>query len=243
MKLKDTCSLEEKLWPTWPHIKKQRHYLAKKGPSSQGYGFSSSHVWMWELDHKESWTLKNWCFWTVLLEKTLESPLDCKDIKPVNPKGNQSWIWKDRCWSWNSNSLANWCEELTYWKRLWCWERLKAGGEGDNREWDIEWHHRLYAHEFESTPGVGDEQGSLVYCSPWGWKELNTTEQLNWTELRVISGHGIDFHFLVMNCEHDFIHCISPIGKFWAKKTVKLGRWRSWTKTGPQRSPELYYSG
>ena len=74
------------------HIKKQRHYFANKCPSSQSYGFSSSHVWMWELDHKESWVLKNWCFWTVVLEKTLESTLDCKEIKPVNPKGNQSWI-------------------------------------------------------------------------------------------------------------------------------------------------------
>ena len=72
------------------HIKKQRHYCANKGPSSQNYGFSSSHVWMWELDYKESWA-QNWCFWTVVLEKTLESPLDCKEIQPVHPKGNQSW--------------------------------------------------------------------------------------------------------------------------------------------------------
>ena len=74
------------------HIKKQRHYFANKGPSSQSYGFSSSHIWMWELDHKESWTLKNWCFLTVELEQTLESPLNCKEIKPANPQGNQSWI-------------------------------------------------------------------------------------------------------------------------------------------------------
>ena len=74
------------------HIKKQRHYFVNKGPSSQCYGFSSSHVWIWELDYKESWVPKNWCFWTVVLEKTLESPLDCKEIKPVNPKGDQPWI-------------------------------------------------------------------------------------------------------------------------------------------------------
>ena len=73
------------------HIKKQRHYFANKDPSSQSYSFSSSHIWMWELDYKESWAPKNWCFWTVVLEKTLESPLDCKEIKPINPKGNQSW--------------------------------------------------------------------------------------------------------------------------------------------------------
>ena len=78
------------------HIKKQRHYFANKCLSSQGYGFPSSHVWMWELDYKESWALKNWCFWTVLLEKTLESPLDCKEIQPVHPKGDQSWVFIGR---------------------------------------------------------------------------------------------------------------------------------------------------
>ena len=78
------------------HIKKQRHYFANQGSSSQGYGFSSSHVWMWELDYKESWVLMNWCFWTVVLEKTLESPLNFKEIQPVHPKGNQSWIFIGR---------------------------------------------------------------------------------------------------------------------------------------------------
>jgi len=92
MKLKDACSLEEKLWQPRQHIKKQRHYFADKGPYSQSYGFSNSHVWMWDLDHKKSWVLKNWCFWTVVLEKILESPLDCKEIKPVNATGNQPWI-------------------------------------------------------------------------------------------------------------------------------------------------------
>ena len=99
MKLKDTCSLEEKLWQHMQprqHIKKKRHYFANKGPSSQSYCFSSSHIWMWELDDKESWVLKNWCFWTVVLEKTLESPLDSKNIKPVNPNRNQSWIFTGR---------------------------------------------------------------------------------------------------------------------------------------------------
>ena len=78
------------------HIKKQRYHFANKGPTSHGYGFSSSHVWMWELDYKESWALKNWYFWTVVLVKTLESPLDCKEIQLVNPKGNQSWIFTGR---------------------------------------------------------------------------------------------------------------------------------------------------
>ena len=78
------------------HIKKQRQYFTNKGPSSQSYGFSSSHVWRWELDYKEGWVPKNWCFWTVVLEKTLESPLDYKEIQPVNPKGHQSWIFIGR---------------------------------------------------------------------------------------------------------------------------------------------------
>ena len=91
MKLKDTCFLEEKLWPI-----KQRHYFANKGPSSKSYDFSTSHVWMWELDHKEGWKQKNWCFWIVVLEKTPESPLKGKEIKPVNPKGNQPWLFIGR---------------------------------------------------------------------------------------------------------------------------------------------------
>ena len=159
-----SCEIKKTLTP-WKesydqprqYIKKQRRYFANKGSSSQGYGFSSSHVWMWELDHKESWAPKNWCFWIVVLEKTLESSLECKEILLVYPAAihgvtkSQIWLsdwteterksvlnihWKDWCWSWNSNTLATWCTELTHWKRPWCWERLKAGGEGDNREWD-----------------------------------------------------------------------------------------------------------
>ena len=98
-------------------------------------GFSSSHVWVWELDHKEGWALKNWWFWTVALKKTLQSPLECKEIKPVSPKWNHPWIfnWKDWCWSWSSNALATWCEQPTHWKRSWCWESLKAKWEGGSR--------------------------------------------------------------------------------------------------------------
>ena len=93
----DACSLEEKLWwRTRQHIKKQRDYFANEGLSSQNCGFSSSHVWMWELDCKASWVPKNWCFWPVMLEKTLESPFDFKEIQPVHPKGNQSWIFIGR---------------------------------------------------------------------------------------------------------------------------------------------------
>ena len=108
--------------------------LKSKGPYSQGYGFSSSHAWMGELDCKESWTPKNWCFATVVLEKNLESPLDYKEIKWVNPNGNQSWI----CiWGMDAKAETQYCghlyQELTHWKRPWCWKRLKAGEEEDDR--------------------------------------------------------------------------------------------------------------
>ena len=134
-----------------------------------GYGFTSSHVWMWELDHKEGWGPKNWCFQTVVLEKILESPLDCKEIKPVNPKVNQSWIFI------RTDSEA---EAPIFWppdvKNLligkdtdagkdWRWE--EEGMTEDEMGW---WHHRLNRHEFEQAPGVGDGQESLACCSPWG---------------------------------------------------------------------------
>ena len=119
----------------WQHIKKQRHYFVNKGLSSQGYGFPSSHVWMWELDYKESWAPKNWYFWTVVLEKTVLR------VPWTAGRSNQSILreispgvhWQDWCWSWNSNTLATWCDELTHLQRPWCWERLRAGGEGDDR--------------------------------------------------------------------------------------------------------------
>ena len=121
----------------------QRCYFTNKDLSGQTYGFSSSHEWMWELNYKESWALKNWCFWIVVLEKTLESPLDWSNKEIQGDPTSQSWRksvlnihWKDWCWSWNSNTLATWCEELTHWKGLWCWERLKAGAEGDDRRWN-----------------------------------------------------------------------------------------------------------
>ena len=118
------------------HIKKQRHYFVNKGPSSQGYGFSSGHVWMWELDYKESW-VQNWCFWTVVLEKTLENPLDYKEtnqftLREISPGCSLVGL----ILKLKLQYLATWCEKLTYLKRPWCWERLTAGGEGDDRGWD-----------------------------------------------------------------------------------------------------------
>ena len=118
------------------HIKKQRHYFANKGPCSQSYCFSSRHIGMWELEYKESWAPKNLCFWTVVLEKTLESFLDCKEIQPVHPKGNQSWIFIGKTYVEAETSILWSPEELTPLKRPWFWERLKARGEGDDRGWD-----------------------------------------------------------------------------------------------------------
>ena len=136
---------------------------------------------MWELDYKESWGPKNWCFWIMVLEKTLESPLDCK-IKPINLKKSMLNIhWKDWCWSWSSNTLATWCEEPIHWTRPLCWERLKADREGDDEDEMIGWHHQLNGHEFEQAPGDSEGQWSLVCCSPWDRKESDTTEWLNST--------------------------------------------------------------
>ena len=123
--------------------------LTKVCVSSQCYGFSSGHVWMWELDYKESWALKNWCFWTVMLEKTPESPLDSKEIQPVNPKGNQSWIFIGRTdvEAWNSNTLATWCEELTHLKRPWFWKDWRQEVKWMTEDKIVGWYHWLDGHE------------------------------------------------------------------------------------------------
>ena len=167
----------------YPQLQKQRHYYANKGPSSQSYDFSSSHVWMWVLDYKESWAPKNWCFWTVALEKSLESPLDGKEIKPVDPKGNQSWIFIGRTDA-EAETPVLWSPDTKSWL---IWKDPDAGKDwrqekGTTEDEMVGWHHRLDGHKFEEAPGVDDGQGSLTCCSPWGSKELNTTERLNWTE-------------------------------------------------------------
>ena len=136
-KLKDTYFVEEKLCKPRQHIKKQRYQFANKGPYSQSYGFSSSHVWMWELDHKEGWALKNWCFWTMVLKKTLLCPLDCREIKPVKPKGNESRIFIERTDA-EPEAPILWPPDVKsrLWKRCWFRESLRAGGETGNRRWD-----------------------------------------------------------------------------------------------------------
>ena len=147
---------------------------------------------MWELDYKESWAPKNWCFWTVVLEKTLESPLDNKEIQPIHPKGNQSWVFIGRT-DVEVETPILWPPDVKSW--LICkdpdagkdWRQEKGKTEDEM----VGCHHWLDGHEFEQAPGFGDGQGSLACCSPWGCKELYTTERLNWTALEHISsGQG-----------------------------------------------------
>ena len=151
----DDCSYDQPR----QHIKKQRHYISNKGLSSQGYDFSCIYVWMWGLAYKESWVTRNWCFWTVVLEKTLESPLDYKEIQPVHPKGNQSWIF-----IWRADAEA---ETPIFWapdeKKWLIWKDPDAEKDWGQKEKVatedemVEWHHRLNGHGFEQVPGVGDD--------------------------------------------------------------------------------------
>ena len=161
-------------------IKKQRHYSTNKSPYSQSYGFSSSHVWMWELDYKESWAPKNWCFWTVVLEKTLESPLDCKRssqsiLKEISPE------YSTDAEAETPNTLATWCKGPLTGKDSDARKDCRQEEKGTTENEMVGWHHRLSGRKFEQAPGV-DGQESLECCSPWGRKELDTTERLNWTE-------------------------------------------------------------
>ena len=141
---------------------------------------------MWELDHKESWKPKNWCFWTAMLVKTLESPVDCKEIKPVHPKGNHSWIFIGRTEA-KAETPRLWPPDGKEW--------LIGKDPGAGKDWRQEetgttedqtagWHHRLDGHEFKQALRVGDGQGSLACCSPWGHKE--STQLSNWTEPKLI---------------------------------------------------------
>ena len=141
------------------------------------------HACNWQLDHKESWAPKYWCFWTMVLEKILESPLDCKKIKLFNPKGNQSWIFIERTGS-KAEAPILWLPDVMNWLIGKDPDAGKDWGQeekGTTEDEIVGWHHWLDRHEFEQALGVGDGQGSLMCCSPWGCKELDTTEQLNWT--------------------------------------------------------------
>ena len=163
------------------YIKNQRHYFADKCLYSQSYGFSSSHVQMWQLDHNEGWALKNWSFQTVVLEKTLESLLDSKEIQPVNPKGNQSWIFTGRTDA-EAKAPILWPPHEKIWfigKDLDAGKDRRQEEKGTTEDEMVGWHQQLNGHEFEQTLGDGYGQESLECCSPWGHKESDTTEWLN----------------------------------------------------------------
>ena len=169
------------------HIEKQRIALPTKVLLVIAITFSSSRVCMWELDHKENWALKNWCFWTVVLEKTLENPLDCKETKPVHSKGNEPWIFIRRTDA-EAEAPILWPPDVKSWltdsDAGKDWRQEEKGTTEDEM---VGWYHRFDWHEFEEALGVGDEQGSLASCSSWGHKESDTTEWLNWTGLKYCS--------------------------------------------------------
>ena len=178
MKLIDACSLDEKLWQTYTAYKKQKLTFVDQGLYSQSNGFSSNHIWMWEMDHKEGWVPKNWSFWTVVLEKTLESPLDCK-IKPINPKGNQLWIFIERP---NAEALILWPLDAK--------GQLIGKDPDTGKDWRQEekgmaedemvgWHQWLNGHDFEQALGDGEGQGRLASCHSSCHEESDLTEWLN----------------------------------------------------------------
>ena len=174
-------------------ILKSRDITFKKGSSSQGYGFSSSHVWMWELDYKERWVPKNWCFWTVVLEKTPESSLDCKEIQPVHSKRDQSWVFNERTDA-KAETPVLWPPYVKSWLIVKDSDAGRDWGQEEKGTTEDEmagWHQPLDGRESEWTPGVGDGQGGLACCDSWGRKELDTTEWLICSDL--ILGHECIF--------------------------------------------------
>ena len=157
--------------------------LQKKFSINKAMIFSNFHIWMWQLEHKEWWEMKHWRFWTVVLDKNLECPLDYKEIQQVHAKGNQSWIFIGMI-NAEAETPIIWPTDVKNLliKRPYYWERLKAGGEEDDRGWDGWMASLTRWHEFEQDPGVGEGQRSLACSSPWGCKESDMTEWLNWTE-------------------------------------------------------------
>ena len=163
----------------------QRHYFANKGPSSHGKVFPVVMFWMWELDCEEGWVPKNWCFWTVVLKKMLESPMDCKEIQSGHSKGDQSWVFFGRNDAKAETSVL-WPPHAKSWlsgKDSVAGRNLGQEEKGTTENEMAGWHHRLGERGFVWTPGVGDGQGGLVCCDSWGRKKLDRIERLNWSEL------------------------------------------------------------
>ena len=171
-------------------LKSRDSNFANKGPSGQGYSFSSGHVWMWELACEESQAPKNWCFWTVVLEKTIESPLDCKEIQPVHPKGDQYWVFIGRTDA-EAETPILWPPDVKSWLTGKDPDARKDWGQEEKGTTEDEmagWHHRLNGHGFEWTQGVGDGQGGLACCDSWGRRVGHDwATELNWTRSCVCS--------------------------------------------------------
>ena len=179
MKLKDDGSFEGKLWQSWTAYYQRQTSLCWQKSIYSNYGFSSSLVWIWELDLKGSWALKNWCFWTVMLEKTFESPLDSKEIKTVNPKGNQPWIFIRRT---DTEALILWPPDVKSWLIGKDPDAGKDRGQeekGVTEDRMVRRHHWLNGYEFKQIPGDSEGQGSLACCSPWDGKVSDRTWWLN----------------------------------------------------------------
>ena len=163
------------------HIKKQRHYFSNKGPSSQSYGFSGGLLWMWELDYKESWAVKNWCFWTVVFEKTLESPLDCQEMQPIHPKGNQSWVFIGRTDA-EAETPVFWPSDAKSWfvgKDSDAGKDWRQEEKGTTKDEMAGWHHQLNG-QFELALGVGDKTGR-----PGMLQSMRSQRFGHWAELKL----------------------------------------------------------
>ena len=181
--------LGRKVMTNLDSILKNIHCFSNKGPSSQGYGFPSSHVWVWELDHKESWEPKNWCFWTVVLEMTLESPLDCKEIQPVHPKGDQSWGFIGRTiLKLKLQSFGHVMWRADSFEKTLMLGKTGQEEKGTTEDEVVGWHHQLNGHEFGWTLEVGDRQGALVCCGSWGLRVRHdwVTELTDWLIWKLI---------------------------------------------------------
>ena len=216
MKLKDAWSLEEKYdRPIKQHIKKQRHYFANKGPSCQSYGFSSSHIWMWELDHKESWALKNWCFSTVVLKNTFESPLNYQEIQPVHPKGNHSWIFIGRTDA-ETETPTLWPPDMKNWLigkdpdagKDWSQEE-----KGDDRAWDG------WMASLTGWTWVWVSSGSWWWTGKLGCAAVHAVSKSwtwlsDWTEL----SHHLQWFWSLENKVCHCFHCF-PIYLPWSDGT------------------------
>ena len=237
--IKRCLLLGKKVMTNLDSIKKERHYFTNKDPSSQSYGFSSSHVWMWELDLKEIWVQKNWCFWTVVLEKTLESPLDCKEIQPGHPKGYLSWIFIGRT-DVEAETPTLWPPDGKNWL---IWKDPDAG-----KDWRWEEKGMIEdepGHEFGQALGVGDRQGGLACYTPWGHKESDMIEWLNWRKVENSCIITFLSHPLIYKCltHKSRVVATSYLTKFNTHKIISVISYGSkipWSKLW-QRTRQLTY--